>query len=62
MQIRATLLLGLLPQEMVGTSMYEYYHVDDVTAMTEIHKAALKSTETVTTIVNMQISRLIIYQ
>nr|CAH0110205.1 unnamed protein product [Daphnia galeata] len=48
---RATLLLGLLPQELLGTSMYEYYHVDDIMALTEIHKSALQTTETVTTAV-----------
>ncbi|XP_046464311.1 aryl hydrocarbon receptor nuclear translocator-like protein 1 isoform X1 [Daphnia pulex] len=48
---RATLLLGLLPQELLGTSMYEYYHVDDIVALTEVHKSALQTTETVTTAV-----------
>lgn len=48
---RATLLLGLLPQELLGTSMYEYYHVDDIVALTEVHKSALQATETVTTAV-----------
>ena len=47
----ATLLLGLLPQELLGTSMYEYYHVDDIVALTEVHKSALQTTETVTTAV-----------
>lgn len=46
---RATLLLSMLPQELLGTSMYEYYHVDDIVGLTEAHKAALQSTETITT-------------
>ncbi|XP_045027521.1 aryl hydrocarbon receptor nuclear translocator-like protein 1 isoform X4 [Daphnia magna] len=46
---RATLLLGLLPQELLGTSMYEYYHADDIVALTEVHKSALQATESVTT-------------
>lgn len=46
---RATLLLGLLPQELLGTSMYEYYHVDDIVVLTEAHKASLQTTETITT-------------
>ena len=48
---RATLLLGILPQELLGTSMYEYYHVQDIAALTETHKAALQTTEVVTTAV-----------
>jgi aryl hydrocarbon receptor nuclear translocator-like protein 1 len=54
---RVTLLLGILPQEMLGTSMYEYYHVDDIAALTESHKAALQSTETLTTAVRLFSSR-----
>jgi len=46
---RATLVLGFLPQEMLGTSMYEYYCPDDVPHLAESHKAALQSTERVTT-------------
>lgn len=48
---RATLLLGILPQELLGTSMYEYFHVEDIAALTEKHKAALQTTEVVTTAV-----------
>lgn len=44
-------MLGLLPQELLGTSMYEYYHVDDINSLTEVHKSALQTTETVTTAV-----------
>lgn len=45
------MLLGLLPQELLGTSMYEYYHADDIVALTEVHKSALQATESVTTAV-----------
>ena len=31
--------------------MYEYYHVEDIAALTEKHKAALQTTEVVTTAV-----------
>ncbi|XP_059489177.1 protein cycle isoform X3 [Neocloeon triangulifer] len=46
---RATLVLGFLPQELLGTSMYEYYCPDDVSHLAEAHKAALQSTDRVTT-------------
>lgn len=46
---RATLVLGFLPQELLGTSMYEYYHHEDINHLAESHKAALHSTEAVTT-------------
>ncbi|CAH1970499.1 unnamed protein product [Acanthoscelides obtectus] len=39
---RATLILGFLPQELLGTSMYEYYHNDDIRALADCHKMALK--------------------
>ena len=35
---RTTSILGYLPQELLGTSAYEYYHVDDVTMMAEVHR------------------------
>lgn len=44
-------MLGLLPQELLGTSMYEYFHVDDIVSLAESHKAALQTVETVTTVV-----------
>ena len=44
-------MLGILPQELLGTSMYEYFHVEDIAALTEKHKAALQTTEVVTTAV-----------
>ncbi|XP_030766085.1 aryl hydrocarbon receptor nuclear translocator-like protein 1 isoform X2 [Sitophilus oryzae] len=45
----ATLILGFVPQELLGTSMYEYYHQDDISAVAERHKMALKTTEFVHT-------------
>ncbi|XP_043504504.1 protein cycle [Polistes fuscatus] len=46
---RATLVLGFLPQELLGTSMYEYYHHDDIPHLAESHKTALQSSERFTT-------------
>uniref|UniRef100_A0ABD2WK04 Cycle n=1 Tax=Trichogramma kaykai TaxID=54128 RepID=A0ABD2WK04_9HYME len=46
---RATLLLGFLQQELLGTSMYEYYHHDDIPHLAESHKAALQSSKRVVT-------------
>lgn len=46
---RATLVLGFLPQELLGTSMYEYYQQDDIPALAEAHKTALQATHKVTT-------------
>ncbi|KZC05014.1 Aryl hydrocarbon receptor nuclear translocator-like protein 1 [Dufourea novaeangliae] len=46
---RATLVLGFLPQELLSTSMYEYYHHDDIPHLAESHKAALQASECVTT-------------
>lgn len=34
-------MLGFLPQELLGTSMYEYYQPDCVSTMAEAHKSAL---------------------
>ncbi|XP_058838133.1 basic helix-loop-helix ARNT-like protein 1 isoform X2 [Topomyia yanbarensis] len=48
---RATLALGFLPQELLGTSMYEYYHHEDIPALAESHKAALQGTQCITTAV-----------
>ncbi|XP_017773829.1 PREDICTED: protein cycle isoform X2 [Nicrophorus vespilloides] len=46
---RATLVLGFLPQELLGTSMYEYYHHDDISFVADYHKNALQNCEKVTT-------------
>nr|XP_018917515.1 PREDICTED: protein cycle isoform X1 [Bemisia tabaci]XP_018917517.1 PREDICTED: protein cycle isoform X1 [Bemisia tabaci]XP_018917518.1 PREDICTED: protein cycle isoform X1 [Bemisia tabaci]XP_018917519.1 PREDICTED: protein cycle isoform X1 [Bemisia tabaci] len=46
---RATLVLGFLPQELLGTSMYEYYHHEDIPNLAESHKEALKNSVPVTT-------------
>ena len=32
-------MLGFMPQELVGSSMYEFYHRDDVPRLAEDHKA-----------------------
>ncbi|XP_015125272.1 aryl hydrocarbon receptor nuclear translocator-like protein 1 isoform X1 [Diachasma alloeum] len=45
----ATLVLGFLPQELLGTSMYEYYHHDDIPHLAESHKTALQTTDHITT-------------
>ncbi|ODN01137.1 Protein cycle [Orchesella cincta] len=50
---RATLIVGFLPQELLGTSMYEYYHHEDIPAIAESHKAALTTKDTV----SMQVYR-----
>lgn len=44
---RATLLLGFLPQELLTTNMYEYFHHEDIPALSEAHKSALQGLEKV---------------
>ena len=36
-----TILLGYLPQELLGNSIYEYYHQDDITEMADTHKKGI---------------------
>jgi hypothetical protein len=45
--------LGFLPQELLGTSMYEYYHQDDILHLAESHKAALQASDRVSTQVSL---------
>ncbi|XP_076046630.1 basic helix-loop-helix ARNT-like protein cyc isoform X2 [Oratosquilla oratoria] len=42
---RAALLLGWLPQELLGTSMYEYFHQDDIGFLAETHRSTLQTSE-----------------
>ncbi|XP_067121946.1 protein cycle isoform X2 [Centruroides vittatus] len=46
---RATLILGYLPQELIGTSCYENYHQDDIAHLAESHRLVLQSNDQITT-------------
>lgn len=42
---RATAILAYLPQELLGTSFYEYFHEDDIVHLAECHRRGMRVTE-----------------
>jgi len=49
---RVTYIVGFLPQELLGTSMYEYFHKDDIARLVDVHKAILQECKPKDTEVN----------
>ncbi|KAK2725956.1 protein cycle-like isoform X2 [Artemia franciscana] len=49
MEQKATLIHGYLPQEILGTSVYEYLHAEDMLSLAASHKAVLQKLEEVIT-------------
>lgn len=42
--LRATVILAYVPQELLGTSFYEYCHEDDIAHLAECHRQGMQLT------------------